>query len=171
MEKKERKRYSEAFKLHVMEELRDGKWKTPTEAAMAYGMPSQNVRNWMRRLGFEHLKGRLIYVKAASEIDEIKRLKAENRRLKEQLADEVLDHRIDEAALEIACGRLNTTPDELKKRLARGDPDGIEEDKAFCFRDLQADEEVPAGVLQGGEGTSPQGCQRGSDTGLGAGGA
>ena len=74
MDKKERKRYSEAFKLHVMEELRDGKWKTPTEAAMAYGMPSQNVRNWMRRLGFEHLKGRLIYVKAASERDEIKRL-------------------------------------------------------------------------------------------------
>ena len=117
MEKRDRKRYSEAFKLHVMEELRDGKWKTPTEAAMAYGMPTQNVRNWMRRLGFEHLKGRLIYVKAASEIDEIKRLKAENRRLKEQLADEVLDHRIDEAALEIACGRLKTTPEELKKKV------------------------------------------------------
>lgn len=115
MEKKDRKRYSKAFKLHVMEELRDGRWRTPTEAALAYGLSPQNIRNWMKRLGFEHLKGRLIYVKTASEIDEIRRLKEENRRLKEQLADEILDHRIDEAVLEIACERLKTTPDEIKK--------------------------------------------------------
>lgn len=113
---KDRKRYSPAFQLRIMEELRDGKWKNPTEAATAYGICPQNVRNWMKRLGFEHLKGRLIYVKTTSEIDEIKRLKDENRRLKEQLADEILDHRIDEAALCIACRKLGTTPEELKKK-------------------------------------------------------
>ena len=56
----------------------------------------------MKRLGFEHLNGRIIYVKTASEIDEIKRLRTEVRQLKERLADEVLDHKIDEAALRIA---------------------------------------------------------------------
>ena len=116
MDKKDRKRYSEAFKLRVMEELRDGKWKTPTEAALAYGMTAQCVRNWMERLGFGHLKGRLISVKTASEIDEIKRLKDEVRRLKVRLADEVLDHMIDEAALELACNRLGTTPEAIKKK-------------------------------------------------------
>ena len=116
MDKKDRKRYSEAFKLRVMEELRDGKWKTPTEAALAYGMTAQSVRNWMERLGFGHLKGRLIYVKATSEIDEIKRLKEENRKLKVRLADVFLDHMIDKAALEIACNRLGTTPEALKKK-------------------------------------------------------
>ena len=106
---KDKKRYSEAFKLKVMEELRDGKWKTVADAAQAYGVSAQGVRYWMKRLGFEHLNGRIIYVKTTSEIDEIKRLK-------EQLADEVLDHKIDEVALRIACHNLGTTPDELKKK-------------------------------------------------------
>ena len=113
---KDKKRYSEAFKLKVMEELRDGKWKTVADAAQAYGVSETGVRYWMKTLGFAHLNGRMIYVKTTTEIDEIKRLKAENKRLKERLADEVLDHKIDEVALRIACRNLGTTPDELKKK-------------------------------------------------------
>ena len=113
---KDIKRYSIAFKLKVMEELRDGKWKTVADAAQAYGVSVHGVRYWMERLGFEHLNGRIIYVKTATEIDEIKRLKAEVRRLKERLADEVLDHKIDEAALRLMCRRAGTTPEEVKKK-------------------------------------------------------
>lgn len=113
---KDKKRYSEAFKLKVMEELRDGKWKTVADAATAYGVHENCVRYWMKRLGFEHLNGRIIYVKTRTELDEIKRLKAEVRMLKQQLADEVLDHKIDEVTLRIACRNLGTTPDELKKK-------------------------------------------------------
>jgi hypothetical protein len=58
----------------------------------------------------------MIYVKTHSELDEIKRLKAEVRQLKERLADEILDHKIDEVALRIACRNLGTTPGELKKK-------------------------------------------------------
>ena len=113
---KDKKRYSMAFKLKVMEELRDGKWKTVADAAQAYRVSETGVRYWMKALGFEHLNGRMIYVKTATEIDEIKRLKAENRKLKERLADEVIDHKIDEVALRIACHRLGTTPEEIKKK-------------------------------------------------------
>ena len=113
---KDKKRYSEAFKLKVMEELRDGKWRTVADAAQAHGVSVQGVCYWMKRLGFEHLNGRIIYVKTTSEIDEIKRLKTEVRQLKERLADEVLDHKIDEVTLRIACRNLGTTPDELKKK-------------------------------------------------------
>ena len=52
---KDRIRYSEAFKLKVMEELRDAKWKSVKEAATAYGIAEMSVYNWMRKLGFEHL--------------------------------------------------------------------------------------------------------------------
>ena len=114
METKDKKRYSEAFKLKVMEELRDGKWKSVAEVVQAYGLSETGVRYWMKRLGFEYLNGRIIYVKTTSEIDEIKRLKAEVRKLKERLPDEILDHKIDEVALRIACRNLGTTPDELK---------------------------------------------------------
>lgn len=118
MEIKERKRYSEGFKLKVMEELRDGKWKTVAEAGRAYGITPNGIRCWMKRLGFDYLNGRIIYVKTRTELDEIKRLKEENKRLKMQLADEVLDHKIDEVALRIACRNLGTTPEELKKKAA-----------------------------------------------------
>ena len=112
---KDKKRYSMAFKLKVMEELRDGKWKTVTDAAQAYGVSAKGVRNWMKRLGFEYLNGRIIYVKTATEIDEIKRLKAENKRLKERLADEIIDHKIDEVTLRLMCEQNGTTPEDVKK--------------------------------------------------------
>ena len=113
---KDRIRYSEAFKLKVMEELRDAKWKSVKEAATAYGIAEMSVYNWMHKLGFEHLKGRLIYVKTRTETDRIKELEAEVKRLRMALADEVLDHKIDEAALRLMCRRAGTTPEEVKKK-------------------------------------------------------
>ena len=71
---KDRIRYSEAFKLKVMEELRDAKSKSVQEAARAYGIAEMSVYNWMHKLGFEHLKGRLIYVRTRTELDRIKEL-------------------------------------------------------------------------------------------------
>ena len=112
---KDRLSYSKAFKLHVMEELRDGRWKTQSDAAVAYGLPQSYIHKWMRQLGFEHLKGRTIHVKTRTELDEIKRLKAENKLLKERLADEVVGHKIDEVTLQIVCRRLGTTLEEVKK--------------------------------------------------------
>ena len=110
------KRYSEAFKLKVMEELRDGKWKSIAEASLAYGVSTTGISKWMKALGFEYLKGRMVYVKTHSELDEIKRLREEVKRLKIQLADEILDHKIDKVTLDIACQRLGITPKELKKK-------------------------------------------------------
>ena len=113
---RDRIRYSEAFKLKVMEELRDAKWKSAQEAARAYGIAEMSVYNWMHKLGFEHLKGRPIYVKTRTEADRIKELEAEVLRLKQNLADEVLDHKLDQAFLRIACQRAGTTVEELKKK-------------------------------------------------------
>ena len=113
---KNRIMYSESFKLKVMEELRDAKWKSVKEAATAYGIAEGSVYNWMRKLGFEHLKGRLIYVKTRTELDRIKELEEQVLRLKQSLADEVLDYKIDVEFLKIACKRAGTTVDDLKKK-------------------------------------------------------
>ena len=113
---KDRIRYSEAFKLKVMEELRDAKRKSVKEAATAYGIAEMSVYNWMRKLGFEHLKGRLAYVKTRTELDRIRELEEQVLRLKQSLADEVLDHKIDVEFLKIACKRAGTTVDDLKKK-------------------------------------------------------
>ena len=82
------------------------------------GSVTTGISKWMKALGFEYLKGRMIYVKTHSELDEIKRLKAENRRLKQQLADEVLGRKIEEVTLRFAYRSLGITPEELKKRPA-----------------------------------------------------
>ena len=42
---KDRLSYSKAFKLHVMEELRDGRWKTQSDAAVAYGLPQSYIHS------------------------------------------------------------------------------------------------------------------------------
>ena len=120
MEKKDRIRYSEAFKLKVMEELRDGKFKSVKEAAIGYGIAEMSVYNWMHRYGFDHLKGRLIFVKTRTEVGEIKELRKEVLRLKARLADEVLDHEIDKLALDFMCKNAGTTPEEIKKKNGGG---------------------------------------------------
>ncbi len=116
MEKKNKIRYSEAFKLKVMEELRDGKFRSVKEASIGYGIAEMSIYNWMHRLGFDHLKGRIIYVKTKTEVDQIKELQKEVRKLKELLADEVLDRRIAEELLKIMCERAGTTIEDVKKK-------------------------------------------------------
>jgi hypothetical protein len=49
-------------------------------------------------------------------LDRIKELEAENLRLKQSLADEVLDNRLNQAFLRIACRRAGTTVEDLKKK-------------------------------------------------------
>lgn len=71
------------------------------------------------RMGFDYFKRRIIHVKTASGADEIKRLKAELRKAKEMLADEMISHKIDEVALRILCREHNTTPEEVKKAVAK----------------------------------------------------
>ena len=44
---KDRIRYGEAFKPKVMEELRDGKFKSVKEAAIGYGI-AEGVDNWCK---------------------------------------------------------------------------------------------------------------------------
>lgn len=51
--------------------------------------------------------------------DEIKRLKAELRKAKEMLANEIISNKINEVALRILCQKLNTTPDEVKNAAAK----------------------------------------------------
>jgi len=115
--------YTEAFKLHVLEELSAGKWGTPFEASRAYRITgSCTVLNWMDKYGYGHLKNRRIIVSKADEIDEMKRLKAEVKQLKEALADATVMNLLNEKFLEKACERLHTTPEELKKKTGMNVP-------------------------------------------------
>ena len=108
--------YSSAFKRKILEEIKNGKWESASEAARAYGMHKQVVYTWLDKYGYGHLKGRMYKVVTPQERDLVAELKAENKKLRDMLLDEIVAHRVDEAAMLVACRELGTTPEELKKK-------------------------------------------------------
>ncbi len=104
MKEKRTIRYSEAFKLQVIRELEEGRFATPLQAQRAYGIRGAGtVSCWLSKYGKTHLLGKVVFVKTAREIDEVKNLRKEVRNLKSALADAHLDVRLERAYLEIAC--------------------------------------------------------------------
>ena len=101
---KETIRYSEAFKLQVVQEVERGKYGSCHAAAAAYGIRgTRTVRRWLLQYGKAHLLRKVVRVETTDDRDELKRLQAECRRLKEALADAHLDLRLERAFLEISC--------------------------------------------------------------------
>jgi len=119
----EYKRYSEAFKLTVVREIAEGRWRGPLEAAEAYRVSWSAVSRWMEVYGYGHLRKRVVRVETKGEKDELKRLRAENRRLKESLADAHIDLKLSEAFFEIVCERQGLDAADVKKKLG-GTPGG-----------------------------------------------
>ena len=97
-------RYSEAFKLQVIREVESGRHGSCHAAAMAYGIRGiGTVSRWITKYGKSHLLRKVVRVETADERNELKRLKAECRRLKEALADAHLDLRLERSYLKFAC--------------------------------------------------------------------
>jgi transposase len=114
----EYKRYSEAFKLSVIREIVEGKWRGPLQAARAYRVSWAAVTQWMEQYGHGHLLRRVIRVETKGEQDEVKRLKAEVRKLKEALADAHVDLKLSKAYFDIVCEKQRLDPDVVKKNIA-----------------------------------------------------
>ena len=104
MEQKEVMRYSEAFKMKVVRELEQGRFKSSWEAGCAYGVKSSHtVARWARQFGKDHLLGKVVRVMKADEETEIKALRKRVRELEHALADAHLDLKLEAAYVELAC--------------------------------------------------------------------
>jgi transposase len=110
-------RYSEAFKLQVVKELDDGKFKTLEEARTTYGVRgSATVRNWMEKYGIDKKFRKVVRVEMAKETDERKKLRKDVKALKEAVSDLHLDNKLESAFLKIACGMLGMSVEDFKKK-------------------------------------------------------
>lgn len=119
------KRYSDEFKRKVIEEFRQGKWDTPYAVAKAYGMRPITVSCWIDAAGLTHLRGRTVEVKTLGEVSELRRLRKENARLRDQLLDEVLSCRMERAML-IAAGReYGFDADEFMREFRHSSAQGV----------------------------------------------
>ena len=117
--KREVRRYSEAFKLQVVNEIEEGKVSGFWEVQRKYGIKGGNtVRRWLVKFGRDHLLNKIVRVETMRERDRVKKLQDEVSRLKHALADAHLDLRIERARIEILGERAGVTDvDAFKKKL------------------------------------------------------
>lgn len=104
MSKKVTIRYSESFKLQVVNEVESGKYRTCFAASSAYGIRgTMTVQRWVRQYGRSHLLRKVVRVETVDEVSELKALRKRVRELESALSDAHLGKRFDDAYLRIAC--------------------------------------------------------------------
>lgn len=111
-------RYSEAFKRKVVSQLESGEFDSITKISRHYGIRgTRTVHGWVRRYGKNHLLPKVVRVVSPDEKLEIERLREENRRLKEALADTRLEQLLDQSYLKVWCDQAGQDVEEVKKKL------------------------------------------------------
>ena len=110
-------RYSRAFKKQVVEEIAGGKFHSAGQARKAYGIAGPDtVPRWLRQFGRTDLLPKRIRIETMQERDELKEARKRIRELEAALSDAHMDRCLEHAFLEIACEKLKTTPESLKKK-------------------------------------------------------
>jgi transposase len=110
-------RYSMSFKRQVVEELESGRFRSIQEARDHYGIGgTMTVRRWLERFGKNHLLPKVVRVEKPGEANELRRLKQENRQLREALGEAHLKSVLDASFLKLACQRFGEDPESFKKK-------------------------------------------------------
>jgi transposase-like protein len=110
-------RYSKAFKLRLVEDVADGKYKSLDEARRRNGIRGgSTLSTWIKEYGREDILPKRITVETMKERDELQEARKRIRELEAALADAHMDYCLESAFLDIACERLGTSTEELKKK-------------------------------------------------------
>lgn len=108
---REIKRYSISFKKQVVEELENGSsiWFLQKK----YGIRgAETIQNWVKSLGRHHLLNKTVRIETMNEKDRLKQLEAENRKLRDALADSIIANKCLETLIDVANQEYKT---DLKK--------------------------------------------------------
>lgn len=109
------RRYSESFKLKILDELTTGKLNK-NQLGKLYGINPTTINEWIRKYERKDLMNTRIKVETKDEITRIKELQKEIEQLKKLLLKKDLDAMIEESYLEVAAEKLGyKSVTELKK--------------------------------------------------------
>jgi transposase-like protein len=112
------RRYSEPFKLKILEELTTGKLNK-SQLGKLYGINPTIINEWIRKYNRKDLMNTRIKVETKDEITRIKQLQKEIEQLKKVLLKKDMDSLIDDSYLEVAAEKLGyKSVLELKKKLS-----------------------------------------------------
>ena len=99
------RRYSEPFKLKILDELTTGKLNK-YQLGKAYGIAPTTINEWIKKYNRKDLMNTRVTVKTKDEITRIKQLQKEIDQLKKLLLKKDMDALIDESYLEVAAEQL-----------------------------------------------------------------
>jgi len=112
-------RYSEAFKMQVVNDMETGRFRTQQEAMSYYGIQgSCTIASWCKKYGKNHLIPKRVRIETMNEIDRIEALQKEVKVLKKVLAETRVSQVMAEAYLRAFCDEFGITDIEaMKKKL------------------------------------------------------
>lgn len=114
---RETRRYSEAFKRQVVEELEGGRFASVQEAMRHHGIRgSSTLQRWVRQHGKDQLLGRVVRVERPDERDRMRELRRRVSELERALGQTQAERVIAETYLEVACERLGEEVEGFKKK-------------------------------------------------------
>ena len=117
MYKKNQIRYSESFKLEVINYYVES-GLTKQEVCKRYGIKGgATLNDWLRKFGKEQLINKTIRMETPDENKKLKELEKENRKLKEALSDAHMKNIVNQSMLEVTAEMMGLTVQELKKNL------------------------------------------------------
>ena len=112
------RRYSEPFKLKILDELTTGKLNK-NQLGKLYGIAPTTINEWIRKYNRKDLMNTRIKVETKDEITRIKALQKEIEQLKKLLLKKDLDTLVLDSYLEVAAEDLGyKSVTELKKKLS-----------------------------------------------------
>ena len=111
------RRYSEPFKLKILDELTTGKLNK-YQLGKAYRINASTINEWIKKYNRKDLMNTRVTVKTKDEITRIKQLQKEIEQLKKLVLKKDMDALINESYLEVAAEQLGyKSVLELKKKL------------------------------------------------------
>jgi transposase-like protein len=111
------RRYSEGFKLKILDELSKGKF-SKKKLGEIYGINRTTINEWIKKYNRKDLMNTRILVENLDETTRLKALQEEVKQLKELLIKKDLDKLVMDSYLEVAAEKLGyKSVEELKKNL------------------------------------------------------
>jgi transposase-like protein len=112
------RRYSEPFKLKILEEITTGKLNK-NQLGKLYGIAPTTINEWIRKYNRKDLMNTRVKVETKDEITRVKELQKEIEQLKKLLLKKDLDALVLDSYLEVAAEDLGyKSVAELKKKLS-----------------------------------------------------
>lgn len=111
------RRYSEAFRREVVEEIESGRFASIQAAGVHHGIGgAETIRGWVSRLGKNHLLAKVVRVEKVGEADQVLQLRRQVERLQKALGQTQAENLLNGEYLQMACKQMGEEVESFKKK-------------------------------------------------------